>query len=61
MQYIDVICRYCLTSPHAVLDADYCYRRRDVAWTLINPRDGIGLQTQLDDLCDNLEWSSVVA
>jgi len=31
------------------------------SWSLINPRDGIVLQTQLDDLCDKLEWSSVVA
>jgi len=26
--------------------------------SLIDPRDKIGLQTELDDFCDKLQWSS---
>ena len=29
--------------------------------SLTDPRDKIVLQTELDDQCDNLEWSSVGA
>ena len=41
----------CLVFLTHGVDEGYCYRRRDVAWSLINPRNGIVLQTQLDDLC----------
>jgi len=48
----------CLVSNYLCLRARLCQKYQ---LSLIDPRDKIVLQTELDDLCDKLQWSSVAA